>query len=256
MLAENLYGLIGKTLTHSFSKKYFTEKFEREQLHHCKFELFPLSSIRELHGVLHQHENLKGLSVTIPYKEQVIELLDEINEEAEMVGAVNCLKIDKGKLFGFNTDIYGFEQTLTDFIALAEKTSSKKFIPNALILGTGGASKAVAWVLHKMGITFMFVSRSEGKGRLYYHELTKQLLSEFGLIVNTTPLGTFPDVYSCPDIPYEMLDNRHFVYDLVYNPDPTLFLQKAKAQGCPVHNGLKMLHLQADKAWSIWNESS
>ncbi len=245
----NLYGLIGYPLSHSFSKKYFTEKYQRENiLKHC-YELFPLSDLQELSSLLQRYPNLKGLNVTIPYKELVFPFLDEVSEEAEQIGAVNTIKIEDGKLKGYNTDVYGFEHSLLNVCRKAPH------MPNgALILGTGGAAKAIAFVLKKLKIDFTYVSRTPKAGQTTYQKIDQQLLRDHPLIINTTPLGTSPNEDTSPDLPYHLLNERNVLYDLVYNPEKTLFLKEGLAKHCQIKNGLEMLHLQAEKAWEIWKE--
>jgi shikimate dehydrogenase len=246
---NNLYGLIGFPLSHSFSKKYFKEKFEKEGIADSFYELFPLQSIEEFPDLIAQHPNLKGLNVTIPYKQAVMPFLDEIDKEAEAVGAVNTIRIKDGKLKGFNTDVYGFEHSLHDFLQDAQKPVKK-----ALILGTGGAAKAIAYVLKKMEIDFLLVSRSVEKGDIDYKSIDGKILSNHLLIVNTTPLGMYPSIDTFPDISYHYLTEAHYLYDLVYNPEITSFMSKGAAKGAKSHNGLRMLYLQAEKAWEIWNQ--
>ena len=244
-----LFGLIGFPLAHSFSKKFFSEKFDAEGLAHCRYELFPMESPEGLEALLAAHPQLEGLNVTIPHKEAVIPLLDHLDDEARQVGAVNTIKIRGGKLIGFNTDVYGFEFSLRDFVL----KSKYEHPTGALILGTGGASKAVAFVLGKMGIRYHFVSRKKKPGTLTYKDLTASTIAAHQLLVNTTPLGTYPKVEECLPIPYEQLDDRHLLFDLVYNPGKTLFLANGERQGCQICNGLRMLELQAERAWEIWN---
>lgn len=242
-----LYGLIGYPLTHSFSKKYFTEKFQKEGIHDCVYENFPLSTIEQVENLLQQHTNLCGLNVTIPYKEQVIPFLDEMNEVVKATGACNCIKIEEGKLKGFNTDVIGFENSLTKFL--------QPYHNKALIFGTGGAAKAVEFVLQKLRIDYLFVSRKKGTDKtISYHELKVEILQEHLLLINTTPLGMYPKVDDCPDIAYNYLTPRHHLFDLVYNPEKTLFLQNGEAQGATIQNGYEMLILQAEESWRIWNE--
>lgn len=240
-----LFGLIGNPLTHSFSKKYFTEKFRRENISDCSYENFQLSSIEELYALIASHNNLAGLNVTIPFKELVIPFLNELDEIATETGAVNTIKISNGQLKGFNTDVYGFTESI---INLLEHSHT-----SALILGTGGSSKAVAYGLKKMGIGFDFVSRNPDKNELGYENLTADVILQHKIIINTTPAGMFPSIESCPSIPYEHLTKSHLLFDLIYNPDETLFLQKAKARGAQIMNGMDMLKLQAEKSWEIWN---
>jgi len=247
------YGLIGYPLGHSFSQRFFSEKFAREGLANVWYDLFPLPDIAELPALLTANPNLRGLNVTIPYKETVLRYLHDLDETARAVGAVNTIRIRNGRLRGFNTDVTGFEQSLQQW-----HTELGHTIPlgmHALILGTGGAAKAVAYALQKMGIEYTFVSRSRtGRQYLSYTDLHTLSAGDFTLIVNATPAGTFPDVDACPPIPFDVLDERHLVFDLVYNPAETLLLQRAKTKGAAVKNGLEMLQLQAEAAWKIWQE--
>jgi len=243
-----LFGLIGYPLAHSFSKKYFTEKFEAEGWTHCRYELFPLEDLRDLPALLKSNPELEGLNVTIPHKQTVLPFLDEMDEEAAAVGAVNTIKISDGKRKGFNTDVFGFERSLTDWIGTAR--------PAALVLGTGGASKAVVFVLKKLNIPHLTVSRTRHPGGLTYADITGDVLERHPLVINTTPLGMYPAVEGCPPLPYEGFGDCHFAFDLVYHPGQTLFLKKAAAHGAQTRNGLQMLHLQAERAWAIWNETS
>ena len=241
------FGLIGYPLSHSFSVGYFAEKFTRENIRDCEYLNFPIDSITEFSGLIRSNSELCGLNVTIPYKEQVIPFLDEIETTAKRIGAVNTIKFilsrDKKILKGFNTDIYGFSEALREIM-------SKK-VENALILGTGGASKAVAFSLDEMGIKYSFVSRKTG--HLAYSNLDKSIIDQHKLIINTTPLGTYPDIDVFPDIPYRFLTSSHILFDLIYNPAETVFLRKGREQGARIVNGLRMLHLQAEKSWEIWN---
>lgn len=244
------FGLIGFPLSHSFSAKYFAEKFEREGLTNCTYRNFPLEQIGLLNQLIQEHGDLIGLNVTIPYKEQVIPYLQSVDEEAAQIGAVNTIKIIRNQggvhLRGFNTDAYGFQASLTPFI--------KDYFSKALILGTGGASKAVAYVLEKSGMEVTYVSRVPRiKGHLSYEELTPGMMASFQVIVNTSPSGMFPVTDACPAIPYESLTQWHVLYDLIYNPVETKFLTLGRLKGAVTINGLQMLHLQADKAWEIWN---
>lgn len=245
------FTLIGYPLSHSFSKKYFTEKFEREHISNHEYFLSPLVQIEDFPKLLVAHPNLIGLNVTIPYKEKVIPFLDEISAEAKAIGAVNTIKIKEGKLKGFNTDVYGFEKSLVDFLTQKEKKIS---VENALVLGTGGAAKAVVFILKKLGIEAILVSRKKGKGNLTYDDLDTIIFDECRLIVNTTPLGMLPNIESCPDLPFHRINEKYHLYDLVYNPEKTVFLSRGESQGAAIKNGLEMLHLQAEKAWEIWNE--
>lgn len=248
---EKVYGLIGFPLSHSFSKKYFSEKFLQENVSSYKYELFPLPTVDKLPQLIASHPNLAGLNVTIPHKQAVIPLLDEMDAEAASVGAVNVVQLRDGKLKGYNSDVFGFEGSLRKF--LSDSILQKSGI-QALVLGTGGASKAVVFVLGKMKIPFQYVSRSLRSGVLTYDGLTSEIISKHQLIINCTPLGTYPNVGNCPNLPYEAVTENHFFYDLVYNPAETLFLKKAKTQGAKICNGLEMLHLQAERSWEIWNE--
>jgi len=245
-----LFGLIGYPLGHSFSKKYFSEKFDREGIADARYELFPIENIAALNALLTEQPDLCGLNVTIPHKQAVIPLLHALDETARAVGAVNCIRIKNGRLEGYNTDVTGFENSLRAIDGGRWTTGDT----TALILGTGGASRAVAFVLKKMGIPFRFVSReSDGENRISYEAMARIPSGEYQLLINTTPLGMAPNTDTCPALPFEQLSSQHLVYDLVYNPVETLLLQRAKARGCAVKNGLEMLHLQADAAWQIWN---
>jgi shikimate dehydrogenase len=244
-----IFGLTGYPLTHSFSKKYFNDQFEREGTADCRYELFPLSNINDFADLLHMNPMLKGLNVTIPHKINVLPFLNEIDEAAAAIGAVNCIAISSKNqqqwLKGYNTDAFGFSESLKPFLKARHQ--------RALILGDGGAAKAVKYVLSQLGITFQTVVRTAAEGAITYDQLTAEIILNHQVIINTTPLGTFPDNNSAPAIPYELLTAAHLAYDLVYNPEETLFLQKAKARGAAIKNGLEMLHLQADRAWAIWN---
>jgi shikimate dehydrogenase len=244
---EKVFGLIGATVSHSFSKSYFDEKFFREGLRDYHYELFPLTNITDIEALL-QTKGLSGLNVTIPYKEQVIKYLDEVDGFAKKIGAVNVIKIKDGKLKGFNTDSDAFLETI-------EKWLPKDKTFNALILGTGGSSKAVQEALKKLKIKYTVVSREASKGDLVYGDLEKnpKLITESLLIINTTPLGMSPKTEAMPPIEYEHIGSEHYVYDLIYNPARTMFLQKAEMRNATIKNGLEMLHIQAEKAWTIWN---
>lgn len=243
-----LFGLIGYPLSHSFSKKYFTEKYITESIDNCFYELFPLEKIDHFPKLLKDHPNFSGINVTIPYKEAVLPFLHELDEEAAAVGAVNTIAFKDGKLKGFNTDIYGFEISLSKLIESREQRPEK-----ALILGTGGAAKAVAYVLGKLKIEFKYVSRKKDKGNITYQDLDEKKLTDHRLIINTTPLGMSPNINNLPLIPYHFIGKEHFLFDLVYNPAETAFLKKGNNVGAATSNGLEMLFLQAEKAWEIWN---
>lgn len=239
------YGLIGKTLAHSFSKKFFTEKFEREQIQ-AEYQLFELAQLSEFAKLLKTQKHLKGLNVTIPYKEEIIPYLDEIDPEAKAIGAVNTIKVTPKKIIGYNTDCFGFMKSL---FPLLEKQHDK-----ALILGTGGASKAVAQALKSLGIAYKKVSRHPQEHQLNYSDLTPEIISTYHLIINCTPLGTYPKTDASPDIPYAALSPQHLLYDLTYNPVVTQFLANGQQQGCLIFNGQKMLEYQAERSWDIWQE--
>lgn len=245
---EKVFGLIGQTVSHSFSKSYFDEKFFREGLRDHHYELFPLTSIKEIESLIKDTKGLSGLNVTIPYKEQVIKYLDEVDPVAKRIGAVNVVKLSEGKRKGFNTDSDAFYETL-------EKWLPKDKTFTALILGTGGSSKAVQEAIRKLKVDFKVVSRERSKGDLTYEDIQKkpQLISDSHLIINTTPLGMHPDTNSIPPIDFEKIGPEHYIYDLIYNPARTLFLQKAEIRGATIKNGLEMLHVQAEKSWAIWN---
>jgi len=246
-----LYGLIGYPLSHSFSKEYFQEKFKSENITDAKFEQFEINNIDSLHNLIAENPDLTGLSITIPYKQLIINHLDELEDTANKIGAVNCVKIIKTQkkthLIGYNTDVYGFEFSLKPLLQSHHK--------KALILGTGGAAMAVAFVLDKLNIDHIFISRNpKGDKQISYQSINKEILDEQLLIINTTPLGMYPDINNYPDIPYQYLSDKHVLFDLIYNPNETLFLKKGKQKGATIKNGLEMLNLQADKAWEIWRK--
>ncbi|WP_161889940.1 shikimate dehydrogenase family protein [Pontibacter russatus] len=240
------FGLIGKKLGHSFSKKYFTEKFEREGIPDALYELYELPSAQELGALLQREPELVGLNVTVPYKQDVLPLLDELDETAAKIGAVNTIKISEGKTKGYNTDYIGFKISLEEFYPQRERGK-------ALVLGTGGAAKAVWAALEALQTPYMAVSRTPAPGQLPYAQLTPELLQSYNLIINTTPIGMHPHPEAAPPVPYEALTARHYLYDLVYNPEETQFLRNGAAAGAKTCNGLGMLYRQADAAWDIWN---
>ena len=241
------FGLLGKNISYSFSKKYFTEKFKELQLENYSYKNFDLQKIEDFPMILNENiEFIKGFNVTIPYKEEIFKYLDEVDADAKTIGAVNTIKVLDGyRLKGFNTDVFGFENSLKPLL--------KGFEKQALILGPGGASKAVAFILGKLNIDYKFVSRnSKNKNSISYQELDEDILKQSHIIVNCTPLGTYPNVENFPDIPYQYVSNKHILYDLIYNPEVTSFLQKGKEMGAMIKNGKEMLELQADKSWEIW----
>jgi shikimate dehydrogenase len=241
------YGLIGFPLTHSFSQKYFTEKFVKEGIDDAVFHAFSIPAITDLAGILQQHPNLKGFAVTIPYKRAVISYLHKASNAVQQTGACNCVKIDDDKLSGYNTDVIGFENS---FIKGLQKEHNK-----ALILGTGGAASAVEFVLQKLQVPFLYVSRNADneRGVLSYNQLNDDIIKQHPIIINCTPLGTYPKTNDAPPIPYDALTGGHYLFDLVYNPPLTKFLQYGKEKGATIQNGYEMLVIQAGENWKIWN---
>lgn len=246
---ERLFGLIGYPLSHSFSKKYFSEKFAKAGLTNACYELFPIPEIEALPELLEQHPNLVGLNVTIPYKQAVLPYLDKLSEGAAAVGAVNTIRCSGDQLEGFNTDVVGFETSLCSWLEAKRGGWSGL---KALVLGTGGAAKAVAFVLDRLEIPFKMVSRTPGDDRLSYEQLTPEVATAHELLINTTPLGMSPNTASKPELPYEAIGETHFLYDLVYNPASTAFMESGLQQGAKAMNGLQMLYGQAEAAWTIW----
>jgi shikimate dehydrogenase len=256
------YGLIGYPLSHSFSKKYFTDKFEKEHITNAVYDVFPIEHISQLPALLKEHPDLCGLNVTVPHKISVLKYLDWIEPDAKSAGAVNCILICaespveaafsgelgiKGhdfRLEGFNTDIYGFEMSLRPLL--------KDYHDQALVLGDGGAAKAVKCVLESLGINFKIVTRKAYPGNLLFKDLQAHHIKQNLLIINTTPIGMSPNINECPPIPYEAITDEHLLYDLIYNPEKTLFLQKGEENGATIKNGYEMLILQAEKSWEIW----
>jgi shikimate dehydrogenase len=259
------YGLIGYPLSHSFSKKYFTEKFKTEKLEDRVYELFELKNLSNFPELLWANPKLCGLNVTVPHKIGIIRYMDWLSEEAKRAGAVNCIRITAEspilaafsgevgiqdhdfKLEGFNTDVYGFEHSLKPLL--------KNHHTKALLLGNGGAARAVKCVLDKLQIDYLLVTRKPGRDQVLFKDLTKKMIDEHTLIINTTPLGTAPNVDECPLIPYEYITEHHLLYDLVYNPEQTLFLKKGQERGAATKNGYEMLVLQAEKSWEIWEST-
>jgi shikimate dehydrogenase len=242
-----LYGLIGYPLSHSFSEQYFTEKFAKEHLHDCEFRSFPISTITDFPALLQVNSLLKGLCVTIPYKEQVLPYINVLSDEVKQIGATNSIKFSGGDLIGYNTDIAGFEKS---FIKLL-----KPYHKKALVLGTGGASKAIQFVLKKLNIDFLLVSRSEAlqENLINYNMLTEEIMKEYSIVINCTPVGMWPHDNESVDIPYNFITSRHYVFDLIYRPSKTLLLKKAQEQGAAIQNGYEMLIIQAEESWKLWN---
>lgn len=241
------YGLIGYPLSHSFSQKYFTEKFLREGIDNAVFYAFSIPSIKDLPAMLMEHPALKGFAITIPYKKSVIPFLTEVSPAVRQMGACNCVKIEGDKLTGYNTDVVGFEKSFAKHL--------KNHHSKALILGTGGAAAAVEYTLQKLGIEYSFVSRSSNteENILGYADLDEGIMQRYNIIVNCTPLGTYPKTDEAPAIVYELLTPRHYLFDLVYNPPLTKFLQLGQARGATIQNGAEMLVTQAEENWKIWN---
>ena len=247
------FGLIGYPLSHSFSQKFFTEKFLQENIVHAQYDNFPITSIQSFTTLWTEHPNLEGLNVTIPYKKEVIPFLQHSSPVVQAIKACNCIHKFNNELYGYNTDVIGFEKSLLPFL--------KPHHTHALILGTGGASAAVQWVLQKLNIQYQVVSRkantlegnTEMKANLSYEQLNKSIIEAHSLIINTSPLGMFPNVNEAPNIAYDSISAKHHLYDLVYNPTETLFMQNGLAKGATVQNGLAMLHIQAEESWAIWN---
>ncbi len=243
-----IYGLIGRSLSHSFSENYFSEKFKRENIRDSQYRNFEIKNLQKEIPELKNNPELNGLNITIPYKTNIISFLDELSDECREINACNCIKIKDGKWIGFNTDIAGFEKSFVPHL----KPIHKK----ALILGTGGASNAVAFVLQKLKIEFLKVSRSKNllPDVILYDEISSETMKNYQIVINTTPLGTFPNVNECPALPYESVNKQHYFFDLVYNPSKTLFLSLAEKKGATIENGSQMLVIQAEESWMIWNE--
>lgn len=239
------YGLIGYPLTHSFSPAFFKEKFRLEKIKDCRYDAFPLESLVQLSDLLFQKPDIRGLNVTIPYKETIIPYLDQIDPLARDIGAVNTILVRRGLLIGYNTDISGFESALGPYL--------NSSIMGALVLGTGGSSKAVVYALRKMGLTSILISRKPGRNLLAYGDIDSKLLDSHKLVINCTPVGMFPQQQHCPAIPYDSLTKNNILFDLIYNPIDTQFLQKGKLRGALTINGLEMLKMQAEDSWKIWN---
>jgi shikimate dehydrogenase len=246
-MLKKRFGLLGRNINYSFSKGYFTEKFNTENLEGYSYENFDIPEIVAFPQIIANTPELKGMNVTIPYKESVIPFLDKLSKKAAKIGAVNTIKITKnGKLKGYNTDYYGFQKSLEPLL----KPNHKK----ALILGTGGASKGVAFALYELNISYTFVSREAKENAIDYTQIDATTFDDYQIIINCTPVGTNPNVEACPQIPYEFFTKNHIAYDLIYNPAETQFLKNAKEKGAQTKNGLDMLIFQAEKAWAIWNK--
>ncbi len=246
------YGLIGYPLGHSFSVKYFTEKFRNERIQDCSYENYPLTAINQLSGLISDNAGLCGLNITIPYKSEVIGFLDSVDKEASEIGAVNVVKIRRsgGKTFlsGFNSDITGIRDSVGPYI--------NDSLNSAMVFGTGGSSRSVCYVLRGFGIKVTQVSRKRREGIISYSDINKDIIANNRLIINTTPLGMYPDTDSKPDLDYSLLDKNHILFDLVYNPEITAFLKSGLQQGCTLITGIKMLYSQAERAWEIWNDDN
>lgn len=241
------FGLIGRNISYSFSEKYFSEKFDVNHFDNCEYKNYDIKNIKDFAKIIAESKGLIGLNVTIPYKEEIIPLLDKLSKTATKIGAVNCISISKNKnLKGYNTDYYGFKKSIKPLL----KEHHKK----ALILGTGGASKAVAFALQKLKIEYDFVSRTPDEFQFNYTDLNAEIFDEYHIVINTTPVGTFPNIEEYPNLDYNLFTKKHIAYDLVYNPEETTFLRKAKAQNAKTKNGYEMLIFQAEKAWKIWNK--
>jgi shikimate dehydrogenase len=245
----NTYGLIGFPLSHSFSQHFFAEKFRREGIQDCTYDNFPLEKIEDVRHLIANRPDLKGINVTIPYKEKILTYLSASDEMVKAIGACNCIRVSDQQLIGYNTDAIGFEKSFVKFLR-AHHTK-------ALILGEGGAAKAVAYVFDKLGIAFTYVVRKgkSGPQKILFADLSDSLIQSHTVIINSTPLGMFPNINECPTINYDVLTPRHYLYDLVYNPAKTLFLQKGEEKGAVIQNGYEMLVIQAEESWRIWTEA-
>ncbi len=243
-----LYGLIGYPLGHSLSKKYFSNKFQTEGLKDCRYDLFPIPSIVDLPSLINSNPFLRGLNVTIPYKQQVLEYVTEITSAVREIGATNTIKIDGNKLTAYNTDVIGFEDSLVKKL--------KSYHTKALVLGTGGASKAVQYVLRKLKIEFLLVSRQpqEGKDLIAYSMINETVMKNYTVIINCTPVGMYPNEAECPPLPYHFISDKHYLFDLITNPEKTLFLENGEKMGAVIQNGYEMFIMQAEESWKIWNE--
>ena len=237
-----VFGLIGFPLGHSFSKRYFEEKFTKEEIEDAEYRNFALAQIEDVQRVL-DTPGIRGFNITVPYKESILPFVDELSEMAEAIGAVNCVRVSNGKTFGFNTDVYGFKKAFENMIKLP-----------CLIIGTGGGSKAVQMALSKIGLEYKSVSREQGRGDLVYDDIDEALLEKYPVLINCTPLGMSPDILTYPPLPYNLLGENNLAIDLIYNPEETKFLSLCSERECKTQNGMKMLGFQAEKSWEIWNE--
>lgn len=242
------FGLIGFPLSHSFSKGYFANKFFTEDIKDAQYENYPIESIDQLHSLWEEQPFLQGLNVTIPYKKAVIPMLQYPSSVVQTIQACNCIRLYEGALYGYNTDVIGFEQSLLPFL--------KPHHQKALILGTGGAAAAVEWVMKKLGIEYQFVSRTASTTCITYASLSPDVIKAHNLLINTSPVGMFPNMEDAPDLPYHAITAQHHLYDLIYNPAQTKFLRLGAARGASVQNGLEMLHIQANASWEIWNSAT
>lgn len=238
------FGLIGRNISYSFSKGYFADKFKKENIVGTTYDVFDLQDIQEVQKVF-EIEGLKGFNVTIPYKQEIISYLDELSPEAEVIGAVNTVLLKNGKRIGYNTDCFGFKTSLQPLLEIHHT--------KALVLGFGGAAKAVIYVLKQLGIDYQIISRNKAANNLTYDELNESILNEYSIIINCSPIGTFPNVNEAPKIPYQFINKNHLLYDLIYNPEVTQFLNNGLRNGAKIKNGYEMLVQQAEKSWEIWN---
>ncbi|WP_341656755.1 shikimate dehydrogenase [Blattabacterium cuenoti] len=246
---KRIYGLIGKDIKYSFSRKFFLEKFKQESIFNADYEIFDISKIEDV-SFIFQNPYLKGCNVTIPYKTSIIPFLTKIMPEAKFIGSVNVVKITNKCRIGFNTDVLGFE---CSFKKKFKQFKNKKNF-KALILGTGGVSKSISFVLEKLKIPYQYISRKKNRGFLVYEDINQNLLNQYKIIINCTPIGTYPNINTCPSLPYQYVSSEHYFYDLVYNPNKTLFLKKAEKKGAFIQNGLEMFYFQAEESWKIWKK--
>lgn len=245
-MIKNLYGLVGQKLKHTFSKIYFDEKFRKLKLDFTYYRNYQLETIDEFPRFLREHPDVSGLNITFPYKESVMQYCDEITEEAKKIGAVNCIQFKLKKKIGHNTDVIGFRESFKPLL--------KKHHDKALVLGTGGANKSVVYVLNELNIDFKNVSLHPLENEFGYADLNKEVIKEYSIIINTSPIGMAPHDYLFPQIPYEFLSSKHLLFDLIYNPADTIFLQRGKEKGATTQNGISMLKRQAEESWEIWNQ--